>query len=104
MSIDLELNYASENQTYFYQKCGCSNEKNNETQNLKIWDKTKIKLLKAAAKEVVGPKLFHIKDSILMTLAQVILDFHFVLLTFVLATGFQKINALKVSKVILFFI
>ena len=31
LPIDLELNSALENQTYFYQKCGSCTQKSNET-------------------------------------------------------------------------
>ena len=42
MPIDLELNSALGNQTYFYQKCGSCTQKSNETWNLKI----RVKILK----------------------------------------------------------
>ena len=41
MSIDLELNSALGNQTYFYQKCGSGTQESNETQNFK--NRVKIK-------------------------------------------------------------
>ena len=39
--IDLELNSASGNQTYFYQKCGSCTQKSNKTWTLKVQFKTK---------------------------------------------------------------
>ena len=36
VTIDLDLNAALANQTYFYQKCGRGFQKSNETRNLKI--------------------------------------------------------------------
>ena len=66
MPIDLELNSALGNQTYFHQKCGRRIQKNNETRNLKI--RVKIMIIKnicdqkAPDGEGVGPKSLHIQD------------------------------------------
>ena len=64
MSIDLELNSALGNQTYFYQKCGSGTQKSNETRNL--YNRIKIKKnicdRKASDGQVVGPKSLHIQD------------------------------------------
>ena len=64
MPIDLELNSALGNQTYFYQKCGSCTQKSNETWNLKIRVKIKKKHLwsKGSRWKVVGPKSLYIQD------------------------------------------
>ena len=65
MSIDLELNSALENHTYFYQKCGSGTHKSNEIRNLKNQVKIKKKNIcdpKASDGEVVGSKSLHIQD------------------------------------------
>ena len=41
--MNLELNTALGNQTYFYQKFGSGTQKSNETRNLKNWIKIKKK-------------------------------------------------------------
>ena len=64
VSIDLELNSAFGNQTYFYQKCGSGTQKSNETRNLKNQIKIEKKHLwpKGFRWEVVGPKSLHTQD------------------------------------------
>ena len=57
--IDLELNSALGNQTYFYQKCGSCTQKSNETWNLKI--RVKIKktfVIERLQMENGGTKIF----------------------------------------------
>ena len=64
MPIDLELNFALENQTYFYKTCGSCTQKSNETWNLEIWATIEKKICerKTPDEEVVGPKSLYIQD------------------------------------------
>ena len=63
MPIDLELNSALGNQTYFYQKCGSCTQKSNETWNLKIRVKIKKSICdqKAPDAELVGTKSLNVQ-------------------------------------------
>ena len=94
MPIDLELNSALGNQTYFYQKCGSCTQKSNETWNLKIRVKTKKKKNICDWKGIDGKwwdqNLCIFKTSGFMALAQATIDIHSESLTFDLAQIFIK--------------
>ena len=64
MPIDLALNFALGNQTYFHKKCGSCIQKSNETWNLKIRVTIEKNIYdqKTPGEEVVGPKSLYIQD------------------------------------------